>query len=90
MTYFPDDSPAFDMPEFNPEPLEDDEPAERCECGASLKGECVVDDGCGDGDPRLGWYKVVPIDAEAYEANDPKGPAYHSTHADIWDQREGK
>lgn len=23
MTYFPDDSPAFDMPEFNPEPLEE-------------------------------------------------------------------
>jgi hypothetical protein len=23
-----------------------------------------------------------------YDRNDPKHPAYHSTHADIWDQRE--
>ena len=25
-----------------------------------------------------------------YELNDPKHPEYHSTHADIWDMREGK
>jgi hypothetical protein len=25
-----------------------------------------------------------------YAADDPKGPKYHSTHADIWDSREGK
>lgn len=88
MSYYPDGHPAFDMPEFDPQ---DDEPeARRCACGASLEGECVVDDGCGDGNPRLGFFKVVPINDDAYEANDPKGPAYHSTHADIWDQREGK
>lgn len=27
---------------------------------------------------------------EAYALSDPKHPAYHSTHADLWDAREGK
>ncbi len=27
---------------------------------------------------------------EGYDRSDPKHRAYHSTHADIWDQREGK
>jgi hypothetical protein len=54
MPYYPDDHPAFDQPEFNPEPP-DEEP-----------------------------------DDDAYDIHDPKGPKYHSTHADIWDQREGK
>lgn len=29
-------------------------------------------------------------DLEAYEASSPKHPKYHSTHADLWDAREGK
>lgn len=29
-------------------------------------------------------------DDDAYEAHNPKHPAYHSTHADLWDMREGK
>jgi hypothetical protein len=29
-------------------------------------------------------------DGNPYEASDPKHGKYHSTHADIWDQREGK
>lgn len=34
---------------------------------------------------------VIPDeDDDAYERTDPKHPAYHSTHADIWNQREGK
>lgn len=28
--------------------------------------------------------------AEVYEITDAKHPRYHSTHADIWDMREGK
>jgi hypothetical protein len=28
--------------------------------------------------------------AGAYDLHDPKGPRFHSVHADIWDQREGK
>jgi hypothetical protein len=29
-------------------------------------------------------------EAAAYEASDPKHRNYHSLHADLWDQREGK
>lgn len=29
-------------------------------------------------------------DADGYEISDPKHPRYHSTHADLWDAREGK
>jgi hypothetical protein len=54
MTYYPDDSPVFDQPEFNPEPPEAEE------------------------------------QDDVYDLHDPKGPKYHSTHSDIWDEREGK
>lgn len=27
---------------------------------------------------------------DAYPPDDPKSPKYHSTHADLWDAREGK
>ncbi len=27
---------------------------------------------------------------QGYDRNDPKHPAYHSTHTAIWDEREGK
>jgi hypothetical protein len=29
-------------------------------------------------------------DEDAYETDDPKHEDYHSTHADLWDMREGK
>jgi hypothetical protein len=29
-------------------------------------------------------------DEDAYPLSDPKHPRFHSTHADIWDAREGK
>jgi hypothetical protein len=32
----------------------------------------------------------VDESAGAYELSDPKHPRYHSTHADIWDARDGK
>jgi hypothetical protein len=31
-----------------------------------------------------------PDESGGYDPSDPKHPAYHSTHADIWDAREGK
>jgi hypothetical protein len=34
--------------------------------------------------------RVLPDEASAYLTSDPKHPAYHSTHADIWDARDGK
>lgn len=66
MTYYPDDHPAFDVPEFNPEPIEEEFPIEP-------------DIEYKDGERH-----------QVYDIHDPKGPKYHSTHADIWDQREGK
>ena len=36
-----------------------------------------------------GSYRMEP-DEDAYDPTDPKHPRYHSTHADIWDAREGK
>ncbi len=36
-----------------------------------------------------GSYRTEP-DEEPYDLHDPKGPRYHSVHADIWDLREGK
>lgn len=30
------------------------------------------------------------VDAEGYLFSDPKHPDYHSLHADLWDNREGK
>lgn len=38
---------------------------------------------------QISWWRNT-IDADAYAPSDPKNPAYHSTHADIWDAREGK
>jgi hypothetical protein len=32
----------------------------------------------------------VMAELDAYERDDPKHPDYHSTHADLWDAREGK
>jgi hypothetical protein len=29
-------------------------------------------------------------DDSGYDVNDPKHPEWHSTHADLWDLREGK
>lgn len=31
-----------------------------------------------------------PDESGEYDTSDPKHPRYHSTHADIWDSREGK
>lgn len=31
-----------------------------------------------------------PDESGGYDVSDPKHPAFHSTHADIWDMREGK
>ncbi len=36
------------------------------------------------------WWEENVRDADAYPVSDPKHPEYHSTHADIWDMREGK
>jgi hypothetical protein len=39
-----------------------DDSIETCACGNAPKGECTVDDGCGDGVPWLNrGYKVVQV-----------------------------
>lgn len=38
-------------------------------------------------------FRCAPEDVDesgGYDISDPKYPAYHSTHADIWDSRAGK
>lgn len=35
-------------------------------------------------------FECDPDESGGYAADDPKGPRYHSTHADIWDSREEK
>ena len=34
--------------------------------------------------------EAAGADDSGYATSDPKHPEYHSTHADIWDMREGK
>jgi hypothetical protein len=41
-------------------------------------------------DPSTHEIDEAREEAEATDMHDPKGPRFHSTHADLWDQREGK
>lgn len=131
MTYYPDDHPAFDMPEFNPEPL--DLPDEREEgpmqyitaTAVSFEGDedgwhMFIDTDDGKIDVHVhgvAWELFQNCDRtigseyryamsvkqavarekasadeddpdQGYDRNDPKHPAYHSTHVSIWDERE--
>lgn len=35
-------------------------------------------------------FECDPDESGGYDVSDPKHPDYHSVHADIWDNREGK
>lgn len=131
MSYYPDGHPAFDMPEFNPEPSEtldgrEEEAMQYVTASAvSFEGDedgwhmfIDTDDGKIDvhihgcawelfqnADRTIGseYRYAMSIKREVdtaraddddpdqgYDRNDPKHPAYHSTHVSIWDEREGK
>lgn len=132
MTYYPDDHPAFDMPEFNPEPLDRPDDVEE-EKMRYVSAYAVTFEGDEDG-----WHMFIDTDDgkidvhvhavawelfencdrtigeehryamsikqqvavaktvddddpdQGYDRDDPKHPEWHSTHADIWYQRETK